>query len=105
MKSIFLANMSHELRTPLTAVIGFAELLVDGKVGPLTADQQDFTQDILANGKHLLTPSSTTCSIWPRSNPGLCRSIPSASVYQTSSARPLPAPSYSPHGTRYHLDH
>jgi len=55
MKSIFLANMSHELRTPLTAVIGFAELLVDGKVGTLTPEQQDFTQDILANGNHLLS--------------------------------------------------
>ena len=55
MKSTFLANMSHELRTPLTAVIGFAELLVDGKVGTQTAQQQDFTQDILANGKHLLS--------------------------------------------------
>ncbi len=55
MKSIFLANMSHELRTPLTAVIGFAELLVDGKVGPLAPQQLDFTRDILANGKHLLS--------------------------------------------------
>jgi len=55
MKSIFLANMSHELRTPLTAVNGFAELLVDGKVGPLTPQQLDFTRDILANGKHLLS--------------------------------------------------
>lgn len=55
MKSIFLANMSHELRTPLTAVNGFAELLVDGKVGPLTPQQLDFTKDILANGKHLLS--------------------------------------------------
>jgi signal transduction histidine kinase len=54
MKSIFLANMSHELRTPLTAVIGFAEILVDGKVGTLTAEQLDFIQEILANGKHLL---------------------------------------------------
>jgi signal transduction histidine kinase len=54
MKSIFLANMSHELRTPLTAVIGFSELLVDGKVGSLTAGQLDFMQDILANGRHLL---------------------------------------------------
>ena len=55
MKSIFLANMSHELRTPLTAVIGFAELLVDGKVGLLAPQQLDFTRDILANGKHLLS--------------------------------------------------
>ncbi|MEO8051960.1 MAG: hybrid sensor histidine kinase/response regulator [Acidobacteriota bacterium] len=55
MKSIFLANMSHELRTPLTAVIGFAELLVDGKVGPLAPQQLDFTRDILTNGKHLLS--------------------------------------------------
>jgi signal transduction histidine kinase len=54
MKSIFLANMSHELRTPLTAVIGFSELLVDGKVGTLTAEQLDFIQEILGNGKHLL---------------------------------------------------
>jgi signal transduction histidine kinase len=54
MKSIFLANMSHELRTPLTAVIGFAEILVDGKVGTLTGAKLDFTQEILANGKHLL---------------------------------------------------
>jgi signal transduction histidine kinase len=54
MKSMFLANMSHELRTPLTAVIGFSELLVDGKVGTLTGEQLDFTQEILSNGKHLL---------------------------------------------------
>jgi signal transduction histidine kinase len=54
MKSIFLANMSHELRTPLTAVIGFSELLVDGKVGTITGEQLDFMQEILSNGKHLL---------------------------------------------------
>src|SRR5207237_3035185 len=31
LKGDFLANMSHELRTPLNGIIGFAELLHDGK--------------------------------------------------------------------------
>lgn len=53
-KSVFLANMSHELRTPLTAVIGCSEILLDGRVGPLTPEQLDFMQDIVTNGKHLL---------------------------------------------------
>jgi signal transduction histidine kinase/CheY-like chemotaxis protein len=30
MKSSFVANMSHEIRTPLNAIIGFADLLMDG---------------------------------------------------------------------------
>ena len=53
-KSAFLANMSHELRTPLTAVIGFTELLVDGKVGEVPMPQLDLLQDVLGNAKHLL---------------------------------------------------
>jgi two-component system sensor histidine kinase/response regulator len=32
-KSAFLARMSHEIRTPLNAVIGYCELLMEGKVG------------------------------------------------------------------------
>lgn len=54
LKSEFLANMSHELRTPLNAVIGFAEVLVDGKAGSINAAQEEFLNDILSSGKHLL---------------------------------------------------
>ena len=54
LKSAFLANMSHELRTPLNAVIGFAEILHDAKVGPVTPDQKEFLGDILSSSRHLL---------------------------------------------------
>ncbi|HXB55917.1 MAG TPA: PAS domain S-box protein [Vicinamibacteria bacterium] len=54
LKSEFLANMSHELRTPLNAIIGFAELMHDGKVGPVLAEQKEFLGDILTSSRHLL---------------------------------------------------
>jgi PAS domain S-box-containing protein len=54
MKSVFLANMSHELRTPLNGIIGFSELLYDGKAGPLNDQQKEFLNDILQSGRHLL---------------------------------------------------
>jgi protein-histidine pros-kinase len=54
MKSEFLANMSHELRTPLNGIIGFSELLVDGRVGPLNPTQKGFVSDVLSSGRHLL---------------------------------------------------
>ena len=54
LKSQFLANMSHELRTPLNGIIGFSELMVDGKAGELSARQRAFLQDILDSGRHLL---------------------------------------------------
>jgi len=54
LKSEFLANMSHELRTPLNGIIGFAELMHDAKVGPVSADQKEYLGDILTSSKHLL---------------------------------------------------
>ena len=54
MKSEFLVNMSHELRTPLNAIMGFAKLMAHGKVGPVSAQQQEFLGDILTSSKHLL---------------------------------------------------
>jgi signal transduction histidine kinase/CheY-like chemotaxis protein len=53
-KSEFLASMSHELRTPLNAVIGFSEVLLERMFGDLNERQEDYLQDILAAGRHLL---------------------------------------------------
>jgi signal transduction histidine kinase len=54
-KSEFLANMSHELRTPLNAVIGFSDVLREHMVGDLNEQQDDYLDDILGSGKHLLS--------------------------------------------------
>lgn len=53
-KSEFLASMSHELRTPLNAVIGFSEVLLERMFGELNERQEDYLQDILSAGRHLL---------------------------------------------------
>ena len=54
-KSRFLATMSHELRTPLNSVLGFAELLLGQRRGPLNEAQERYVDNIAASGKHLLT--------------------------------------------------
>jgi signal transduction histidine kinase/DNA-binding response OmpR family regulator len=53
-KSEFLANMSHEIRTPLNSIIGFAELLREQGVGPLTERQARYLTHIWNGGKHLV---------------------------------------------------
>jgi signal transduction histidine kinase len=54
-KSEFLANMSHELRTPLNAIIGFSEVLLQRMFGELNAKQEEYLQDVLSSGRHLLS--------------------------------------------------
>src|ERR1022692_2484356 len=53
-KSRFLASVSHELRTPLNGIIGFSELLYDGKLGNIPEHQVDVLGDILSSARHLL---------------------------------------------------
>jgi signal transduction histidine kinase len=53
-KSRFLANMSHELRTPLNGIIGFAELMHDGRIGPVSDEHRECLDDIRGSARHLL---------------------------------------------------
>jgi len=53
-KGDFVATVSHELRTPLTNMIGYVELLEDGDVGELTAQQRAVANRVQRNGQRLL---------------------------------------------------
>jgi signal transduction histidine kinase/chemotaxis response regulator CheB len=53
-KDEFLSTMSHELRTPLNAVLGFSELLVQERYGPLNDKQSSYVKNIHSAGQHLL---------------------------------------------------
>jgi signal transduction histidine kinase len=54
MTSEVLANTSHELRTPLNTIIGFTELMHDGRVGALSDEHREYLGDILSSARHLL---------------------------------------------------
>ncbi|MBI4060101.1 MAG: response regulator, partial [Elusimicrobia bacterium] len=54
MKNEFIANVSHELRTPLTVVIGYANTMRDGSLGPLTDAQQKALDSIVDRAEGLM---------------------------------------------------
>jgi signal transduction histidine kinase len=53
-KAEFLADMTHDLRSPLNTILGFAELMHEGSVGPVADDHKEYLGDILTSGRHLL---------------------------------------------------
>jgi signal transduction histidine kinase len=53
-KAQFLATMSHELRTPLNAIAGYADLLLSGVRGEMSAEQQRDVERMKRSGQHLL---------------------------------------------------
>ncbi len=50
----FVHHVSYELRSPLTNIIGFAHLLGDPSIGPLTAKQHEYLGIITASSNALL---------------------------------------------------
>jgi len=48
-----LATAAHELKTPMAIMAGYLEVLLSGKVGPLSDKQRQILQDIQANGARL----------------------------------------------------
>jgi PAS domain S-box-containing protein len=55
-KSDFLARVSHEIRTPLNAIIGFSEVMMEERFGPVANERyREYLKDIHASGGHLLS--------------------------------------------------
>src|SRR5947209_4277772 len=55
-KSDFLAKVSHEIRTPPNAIIGFAEVIMHERLGPIGTERyKDYLRDIHKSGTHVMS--------------------------------------------------
>jgi PAS domain S-box-containing protein len=55
-KSDFLAKISHEIRTPLNAIIGFSEVMMEERFGPIGNDRyKEYLKDIRTSGSHIMS--------------------------------------------------
>ncbi|HNR32309.1 MAG TPA: ATP-binding protein, partial [Candidatus Hydrogenedentes bacterium] len=55
MKTNLLSNVSHELRTPLVAVMGYTDMILNGKAGPVNDTQREYLGISLRNVEKLVT--------------------------------------------------
>jgi PAS domain S-box-containing protein len=55
-KSEFLARVSHEIRTPLNAIVGFAEVMIEERFGPVANERyREYLHDIRNSGEHVVS--------------------------------------------------
>ncbi len=55
-KSDFLARVSHEIRTPLNSILGFTEVMMEEKFGPVGSDRyKQYLADIHQSGTHVIS--------------------------------------------------
>jgi PAS domain S-box-containing protein len=55
-KSEFLAKVSHEVRNPLNAIIGFSEVMIEERFGPIGNDRyRQYLRDIHVSGGHIMS--------------------------------------------------
>ena len=56
LKSDFLAKVSHEVRTPLNAILGFTEVIMEERFGPIGNERyRDYLKDIHSSGAHVMS--------------------------------------------------
>jgi signal transduction histidine kinase len=54
LKSDFVSSVSHELRTPLASILGYLDVLLEGELGSMSADQSEFLKIVDENARRLL---------------------------------------------------
>ncbi|MEA2995841.1 MAG: hypothetical protein QOG74_1390, partial [Alphaproteobacteria bacterium] len=55
-KSDFLAKISHEIRTPLNSIIGFSEVMIEERFGPIGNERyREYLGDIRSSGGHVVS--------------------------------------------------
>lgn len=54
-KTDFLAHISHEIRTPLNSIIGFSDIMIEERFGPIQNERyREYLRDINRSGNHVL---------------------------------------------------
>jgi signal transduction histidine kinase len=59
----YMGHMAHELRTPLNGILGFAQLMHDGKLGAVGSVPKEYLADIVSSAFHLLTLINGFCEV------------------------------------------